>query len=97
MYDDLCPEYFQIVDQFPYLGSNAVSKTSGHGLPPELQVGAWRTDMTVREKCEEYVSSDEISKYLENDQLVEYRVPRNPFPRRRQTAWDFMGQEVPEN
>ena len=53
--------------------------------------------MTAREKYEEYLSSDEISQYLEDDMLVEYRVPTNPFPKRRSTAWEFMGQEVPEN
>ena len=53
--------------------------------------------MTAREKYEEYLSSDEISQYLEDGMLVEYRVPRNPFPKRRSTAWEFMGQEVPEN
>ena len=51
--------------------------------------------MTALLKYTEYLSSDEISKYLENDQLVEYRVPRNPFPKRRQTAWEFLGQETP--
>ena len=97
IYDDLPCDYFQIVEQFPYLGVNAASRTSGHGLPPEIKVGAWRGKITAREKYEEYLSSDKISKYLENDELVEYRVPRNPFPKRRPTAWEFMGQEAPEN
>ena len=52
--------------------------------------------MTVREKYEEYLPSGEISKYLENDEIVEYRVPHSPFPKRRTTAWEFMGQNVPE-
>ena len=44
----------------------------------------------------EYLSSDEISKYLDdNGELVEYRVPRNIVAKRRQTAWEFMGQEPP--
>jgi len=95
IFDDLPLDYFYIVDQFPYVGFNAFSKTSGHGLPPEVQVGTWRFEMTVQQKYEEYLSSDEISKYLENDQLVEYRIPKNNPPKRRQTAWEFMGQEVP--
>ena len=43
IYDDLPLYYFLIVDQFPYVGFNAFSKTSGrgHGLPPEVQLGAW--------------------------------------------------------
>ena len=36
IYDDLPLDYFLIVDQFPYVGFNAFSKTSGHGLPPEV-------------------------------------------------------------
>ena len=68
IYDDLPLDYFHSVDQFPYVGFNAFSRTSGHGLPPEVQLGAWRSDMSVQQKYEEYLSSDEISKYLENDQ-----------------------------
>ena len=55
IYDDLPLDYFHVVDQFPYVGFNAFSKTSGHGLPPEVQVGAWRSDMSVRQKYEEYL------------------------------------------
>ena len=40
--------------------------------------------------------SGDISKYLENDEIVEFRVPHSPFPKRRTTAWEFMGQNVPE-
>ena len=60
IYDDLPLDYFRIVDQFPFVGLNAFSKTSGHGLPPGIQLGAWRSDMSVRQKYEEYLSSDEI-------------------------------------
>ena len=56
-----------------------------------------RSEKAAREKYEEYLSSDEISQDLEDGTLVEYRVPRKPFPKRRPTAWEFMGQEVPEN
>ena len=56
IYDDLPLGYFHIVDQFPYVGFNAFSKTCGHGLPPEVQLGAWRSDMSVQQKYEEYLS-----------------------------------------
>ena len=97
IYDDLPCDYFEIVDQFPYLGYNFARRTSGHSLPPEIKSGVWRSQLTAREKYEEYLSSDKISKYLEDGMLVKFRVPRNPFPKRRSTAWEFMGQEVPEN
>ena len=93
IYDDLPSKFFNLIEQFPYLGCNCFNKTSGHGLPPEVRSGVWRPNMTALLKYTEYLSSDEISKYVENDQLVENRVPRNPFPKRRQTAWEFMGQE----
>ena len=95
-YDDIPCRYFEIVNEFPYLGYHFANRTTGHGLPPEIRVGSWRPNMTVREKYEEYLPSGEISKYLENDEIVEFRVPHSPFPKRRTTAWEFMGQEVPE-
>ena len=95
-YDDIPCRYFEIVDEFPYLGYHFANRTTGHGLPPQIRIGSWRPNMTVREKYEEYLPSGEISQYLENDQIVEWRVPHSPFARRRTTAWEFMGQEVPE-
>ena len=51
--------------------------------------------MTPLKKYMEYLSPDEISKYVDptNGELVEWRIPRNIVPKRRQTAWEFMGQE----
>ena len=52
--------------------------------------------MTLRRKYEEYLSSDEISEYLDDKgNLVEWHMPRNIGRKRRQTAWEFMGQEPP--
>ena len=96
IYDDLPCDYFEIVGQFPYLGYHFASRTSGHSLPPEIRIGNWRKDMTATEKYEEYLLPGEISEYLEDGKIVEYRVPRSPFPKRRTTAWEFMSQEVPE-
>ena len=95
-YDDIPCRYFEIVGEFPYLGYHFAIRTTGHGLPPEIKIGTWRHNMTVREKYEEYLPSGEISQYLENDQIVEWRVPHSPFQKKRTTAWEFMGQEVPE-
>ena len=96
IYDDVPCQYFEIVNEFPYLGYHFASRTSGHSLPPEIRSGVWRPSMTVKEKYEEYLPSGEISEYLENDEIVEFRVPHSPFPKRRTTAWEFMGQQVPE-
>ena len=96
IYDDVPCQYFEIVGEFPYLGYHFANRTTGHGLPPEIRSGSWRPNMTVREKYEEYLPSGEISEYVENDEIVEFRVPHSPFPKRRTTAWEFMGQQVPE-
>ena len=96
IYDDIPCQYFEIVGDFPYLGYHFASRTSGHSLPPEIRSGVWRKDMTATEKYEEYLPPGEISEYLEDGKIVEFRVPNSPFPKRRTTAWEFMGQEVPE-
>ena len=42
------------------------------------------------------MSADEISKYLDaRGELVEWNMPRNVGSKRRQTAWEFMGQAPP--
>ena len=67
-----------------------------HSLPREVQNGKWRDSMTLRRKYEEYLSADEISKYLdEKEDLVEWHMPRNIGKKRRQTAWEFMSQAPP--
>ena len=86
----------EIVNDFPYLGYHFASRASGHSLPPEIRSGVWRPNMTATEKYEEYLPPGEISEYLEDGKIVEFRVPNSPFPKRRTTAWEFMGQEVPE-
>ena len=60
-YDDIPCKYFEIVGDFPYLGYHFANRTTGHGLPPEIRIGSWRPNMTVREKYEEYLPSGEIS------------------------------------
>ena len=52
--------------------------------------------MSLKKKYSEYLSPDEISEYLdESGILVAQRIPKNISPKRRQTAWEFMGQEPP--
>ena len=77
IYEDLHARAFTIVDQFPYLGYNCFRMTSGHGLPPEVRAGKWRPEMNALDQYREYLSPDEISLYIERDELVEFRVPRS--------------------
>ena len=84
IYDDVSLEYFQIVEKYPYLGLNVFSPGVLHSLPREVQSGKWRDSMTLRRKYEEYLSSDEISEYLDDQgNLVEWHMPRNIGRKRR--------------
>ena len=95
-YDDVSLEYFHIVEKYPYLGLCVFSPGVPHSLPREVQNGKWRDSMTLRRKYEEYLSSDEISEYLDDKgNLVEWHMPRNIGRKRRQTAWEFMDQAPP--
>ena len=96
LYDDLDLCFFRIVYEYPYLGLGAFVKTIPHSLPHEVQNGHWRKSMSPLRKYSEYLSPDEMSEYLDTDgKLVEYRIPRHIVKKRRQTAWEFMGNEVP--
>ena len=96
IYDDVSLEYIRIVEQYPYLGLCVFSPSTPHSLPREVQYGKWRDGVTLRKKYEEYLSADEISKYLDaRGELVEWHMPRNVGSKRRQNAWEFMGQAPP--
>ena len=96
IYDDVSLEYIRFVEQYPYLGLCVFSPSIPHSLPREVQHGKSRDGITLGKKYEEYLSADEISKYLdERGDLVEWHMPRNVGSKRRQTAWDFMGQAPP--
>ena len=99
VYDDLPLECFTAVDTFPHLSDNIFNPTTGHTLPREVQYGSWRERVTPLMKYTEYLSPDEISKYIdpENGELVERRIPRNIVPKRRQTAWNSMDKNHPQN
>ena len=52
--------------------------------------------VSLRRKYAEYLSADEISKYLDaKGELVEWHMPRDVGSKRRQNAWGFMGQAPP--
>ena len=96
VYDDLAIECFRTIETFPHLSNNIFNPSTGRTLPREVQFGSWRDRVTPLQKYMEYLSSDEISKYVDdNGELVEYRVPKNIVAKRRQTAWEFMGRKPP--
>ena len=96
IYDDVPLWCFWMIEQYPHLSLNVFSRATGHILPREVQHGTFSDNITTQQKHAEYLSSDEISEYLDdNGQLVEWRSPRTIETRRRPTAWEFMGQETP--
>ena len=77
IYDDVSLEYFWMVEKYPYLGLCVFTPGVPHSLPREVHSGKWRDSMTLRKKYEEYLSADEISKYLDakGDLAVEWHMP----------------------
>ena len=65
IFDDVSLEYFRIVEEYPYLGLGVFSHSIPHSLPCEIQKGKWRDSMSLKKKYEEYLSPDEISKYID--------------------------------
>ena len=97
IYDDLPLDYFLLLTSFLMLVSmpSARQVDMVYLLKFRLAPGDLTClfDKSTRNTCHQ-------ARYLstwKNDQLVEFKIPRNPPPQRRQTAWEFMGQEVPEN
>ena len=66
IFDDVSLEYFRIVEDYPYLGLRVFSHSIPHSLPREVQNGKWRDSMSLKKKYEEYLSPDEISKYIDS-------------------------------
>ena len=55
-------------------------------------------DTTNKQKYLENLPSGEIPKYLDHvTEELPGRIPKNAVFKRRQTAWEFMGQEPPKN
>ena len=50
IYDDIPCRYFEIVNEFPYLGYHFASRTSGHSLPPEIRGWSLATQHDSQEK-----------------------------------------------
>ena len=90
IFADVSLGYFRIVEKYPYFGLCVFSHSIPHSLPCEVQNGKWRDSMSLKKKYEEYLSPDEISEYV--DPLF---GPRSIMSKRRQSAWEFMGQTPP--
>ena len=80
---DISPEYLRVQDQLPMLACNVMRPGRGHMLPPSVTGGTWPGDVTYEHvRCEKGISF----------------TPGGPVPDSiRTTAWQFMGQQIPQN
>ena len=76
-------QYLHVKEQLPTIACNVVHQGRGHSLPPSVTGGSWHTNTTWKHVMKEKGSSF---------------IPGQDIPDEvRITAWEFMGQEVPQN
>ena len=83
IYDDIPPHLLKIVDQMPTIACPLMRAGRGRILSPTVTGGVWPDDITY----------DRMRKEKGVGFVPGGEVP----PKVRTTAWDFMGQNIPEN
>ena len=76
-------DFLRLQDQFPTLACNVLRPGRGHMLPPSVTVGTWPADVSYG--------------HVRREKGVGF-APGGPIAETiRKTAWQFMGQEIPQN
>jgi hypothetical protein len=76
-------DFLRLQDQFPTLACNVLRPGRGHMLPPSVTVGTWPADVSYG--------------HVRREKGVGF-APGGPIPETiRTTAWQFMGQKIPQN
>ena len=76
-------QYLHVKEQIPTIACNVVHQGRGHTLPPSVTGGSWHKDTTW-----EHVMKEKGQSFIPGADIPdEVRV----------TAWEFMGQQVPQN
>ena len=76
-------QYLHVKEQIPTIACNVVHQGRGHTLPPSVTGGSWHRDTTW-----EHVMKEKGQSFIPGAEIPdEVRV----------TAWEFMGQQVPQN
>ena len=82
-YGGIPAEFLRRQDQLPTLECNVLRPGRGHMLPPSLTGGTWPADVSYG--------------HVRREKGVSF-APGGPIPENiRTTAWQFMGQEIPQN
>ena len=76
-------QYLHVKEQIPTIACNVVHQGRGHSLPPSVTGGSWHTDTTWK-----HVMKEKGPTFIPG-----YDIPDEI----RITAWEFMGQQVPQN
>ena len=83
VYDDIPSRFLHQQDQLPTLACNVLTRGRGHMLPPSVTGGTWPADASYE--------------HVRREKGISF-VPGGPIPDNiRTTAWQFMGQEIPQN
>ena len=76
-------QYLHVKEQLPTIACNVIHQGRGHSLPPSVTGGSWHTNITWK-----HVMKEKGSSFLPGHDIPdEVRI----------TAWEFMGQQVPQN
>ena len=83
VYDDIPSRFLDQQDQLPTLACHVLTRGRGQMLPLTVTGGTWPADVSY-----EHVRREKGIRF----------VPGGPIPDNiRTTAWQFMGQEIPQN
>ena len=77
-------QYLHVKEQLPTIACNVIHQGRGHSLPPSVTGGSWHNNTTWN-----HVMKEKGPSFIpgSNDIPEEVRI----------TAWEFMGQQVPQN
>ena len=80
---DIPFQYLHVKEQLPTIACNVIHQGRGHSLPPSVTGGSWHNNTTWNHVMKEKGPSF---------------IPGGDIPDEvRITAWEFMGQQVPQN
>jgi len=76
-------QYLHVKEQIPTIACNVTHQGRGHSLPPSVTGGSWHSNTTWK-----HVMKEKGPSFIPG-----YDIPDEV----RITAWEFMGQQVPQN
>ena len=81
---DMFFQYLHVKEQPPTLACNVIHKGCGHSLPPSVTGGSWHSNTTWQ-----HVRREKGMSFIPGSPIIPHEI--------RTTAWQLMGQQVPQN